>query len=541
MTIKEITALRKAGHLDEALQAAETEFEQSPNKYTCAALFWCLYDLSKQQDREDASITIERMKTLFEEYCIGDELMQKALTAADNRIIPFYREVKEAVLQAKSGTKVTEEYSAILQSFNSSELDKSLYPDFGWLIYYVLKNTPLNDAHRRKSLLNQYLKLGLPSPSLLHSLILTEAIKVEQNTPLQFRIRDFIRMWNLDNLTEEDWGQFKTEAGNILPSTVEKLIGVYAKELKTDGVQAPEEFINLINKGLEKFPQNQNMPYFKAIALISNGKKEEAIGYYKTLILKFPSKFYLWSQIAELIEDIDTKIGLLSKALNTGEDDAFLGGVRLRLAGLLIAKGLMANAKYELQRYFETYTNKGWTLKQEYWELMKQLPNVTSLENNHNLYSEFFPKAEEFIYSDLPSVIAIKVFDKILDDRNRPGKKFIQWTLRSRDGVLRLKKPLRFGLNNKSLNGSVYEVKVLNGNIVWIKPSHINPLQQDWIRKIDGNIKLRKDRNGKDYGLLDGVYIDKKILREISDGEYVKIIALKQDDGRWSAISLAKI
>ena len=78
----------------------------------------------------------------------------------------------------------------------------------------------------------------MPKPSILHSLILGEAIKVEQNTPLQFRIRDFIRIWGLENLREEDWEQYRSEEGNTLPSTVEKLIGVYTKELKTDGVES---------------------------------------------------------------------------------------------------------------------------------------------------------------------------------------------------------------------------------------------------------------------------------------------------------------
>lgn len=82
------------------------------------------------------------------------------------------------------------------------------------------------------------------------------------------------------------------------------------------------------------------MPYFKATVLISQGKKEEALDYYKNLILQYPSKFYLWNQTAELIEDYDTKIGLLCKALTCGTEDEFLGGVRLRLASLLNQKAL---------------------------------------------------------------------------------------------------------------------------------------------------------------------------------------------------------
>ena len=196
MTVKEITELRKSGQLAQALQAAESEFEQNPNKYNVGALFWCLNDLYKQQNEEEALNTIGRMKTLYEEYCEGDEFMSKALISAKRQITPHYQEIKNAVSQAKNGSKDTVElFNNIFQLYSSSHLDTSLYQDFGWLIYYTLKSTPLNDVNQRKILLHQYLKLNLPKPSILHSRILGEAIKVEQNTPLQFGIRHFMSLW----------------------------------------------------------------------------------------------------------------------------------------------------------------------------------------------------------------------------------------------------------------------------------------------------------------------------------------------------------
>lgn len=540
MTVKEITALRKSGQLQAALEAAEAEFASAINKYTIGALFWCLNDLYKRQDGDQAALSIERMRTLYEEYGDGDELMQKSLAAAQKRIIPHYGEIKDAVVKAKEGINSPEILSNLCQLYNSSNLASELCPDLGWLIYYSIKNTPIRDVNDRKILLNQYLKLNLSRPSILHSRILAEAVKIEQNTPLQFRMRDFIRLWGLEYLMEADWEQFTTEAGHKCPSLVEKLIGVYAKELKTDEVRATKEFGDLVDKALERYPLNQNMPYYKAIVLISQGDKEKAVVYYKDLILRFPSKFYLWNQIAELVEDTDTKIGLLCKALNVGAEDKFLGGIRLRLAHLLFSKGLLPNAQYELNKYREVCLSQGWSLKPEYWEISGQIVNVPTVEDNQNFYLEFCPKADKFIYDAMPSIIALKVSDKLLEDRNRPGKKFVQWILRTRDGILRLKKPAKYGLG-KSKNGSVFEVKVHNDKIVWINPSNINPLQQDWIRKMEGSVKLRSDRNGKTYAILEGAYIEEKLLKYIETGQYVKIIAVRQEDGRWTALSLAKI
>lgn len=537
MTIKEITALRKSGHLQEALEAAEIEFAQSANKYTVGALFWCLNDLYKQKSGDDATSIIERMKTLYTDYCIGDEYMQKAIASAERQSLPHYYQIKDAVENAKGGEDAVSAYQQASVWYNEGQLDKQLYSDFGWLTYYALKQTAVGDVHKRKTLLNQYLQLDLPKPSKLHSLILVEAIKVEQNTPLQFRIRDFIRIWGLDNLREEDWDQYRTEEGNTLPSTVEKLIGVYTKELKTDGVESSEDFSQLVDKALAKYHKSQNLPYFKATVLISQGKVQEALTYYKNLILRFPSKYYLWSQTAELIEDIDTKIGLLCKALTCGADDEFLGGVRLNLATLLYQKGMTENAKHELERYRETYKNKGWSLKSDFWQTYNKVNSVEKSIDNNMLYSEYAVKADEFIYTALPTVVAVKVAETQSEDRNHPGRKITTWILCTANDSIRLRKPTKFRLNKHTPNGVIFDVKLQDGRIVWIK-EHIGSLSVSWLKEISGEVLLRTDRNGKRYAIISGSYIGENLLKGINEGQIVKVLSIQQKDGRWSAISI---
>lgn len=540
MTIKEITALRKSGHLQEALEAAEKEYGGNANKYTAGALFWCLNDLVRTQNGEDAESIIERMKPLYAKYCEGDEYMQHALASITRRAQPHYQDLKDAIERAKTGSNVASDYRAMAAIYEAEELEASLFPDFGWLIYYALKQTPLSEAHTRKLMLNNYLKLDLQKPSILHSLILAEAIKVEQNTPLQFRIRDFIRMWGLENLRDEDWIQYRKDDGNTLPSTVEKLIGVYAKELKTDRVAAPEEFCRLVDKALDEYPKSQNMPYFKATVLLSLGKHDEALPYYKDLILRFPSKFYLWNQTAELVEDEDTKIGLICKALTSGTEDEFLGGVRLKLATMLIQKNLMANAKYELERYRQTYQKNGWNLKPEYWQIFTPLAAIEPAETNDSVYAEFASKAEEFIYSSLPTLLAVKVTESLTDDRNHPGRKILTWILRTGESAERLRKPTKFGLNKRTSNGAVFDVKMRDGKIVWIK-EHKDAVVLPWLKEQRGEVRLRTDRNGKKFAIVSGTYAGESLLKGICEGEEVKILAAQQKDGRWSAISLSKM
>lgn len=161
MTIKEITTLRKAGHLQEALTAAENEFANHSNNYTAGALFWCLNDVLKQQSGEDDGATIERMHALYNDFCNGDEFMQKAIATAERRRLPHYQEIKDAVENAKNGGDAITWHHKMSEWYHEGNLGEKLYPDFGWLIYYALKQTNLGETQNRKILLNQYLKLNL--------------------------------------------------------------------------------------------------------------------------------------------------------------------------------------------------------------------------------------------------------------------------------------------------------------------------------------------------------------------------------------------
>ena len=541
MTIKEITALRRAGRLDEALQAAENEFSLNANNFTAGSLFWCLNDICKQETEQETIQTLyERMNSLYEDFCSEDEYMPKSLNAIERRLDPISKELKEASMKAKNGALTDDVIQRCHALLENGDLNNNLYRDFGWLIFYNLKNTPINDSTKRKQLLHYYLELELPRPELLHSLILSEAVKVEKNTPLQFRIRDFMNLWGWDNLRPDDWTQFQTDNGNTVTSLVEKLISVYAKELKTDNVSSTDEFNNLVDEALTKFPNNQNMPLYKATVLMSLGKKDEALEYYKELILKSPSKCYLWNQASELVEEVDLKIALLCKAISVERDESFIGGCRLNLAKVLIEKNMMANAKYELDKYRDFYEIQGWGLRQEYRNTVNQIPQDTQTIDNSSLYDKYVPQAEEFIYSALPLQFAIKVEDKQVDDKKLPGRKFTQWTLKTGKGIVRLKKPTKFGLDNRIKNGSPFDIKLYDGKIVWIKSSKQITIQQDWIKKQEGIVQLRVDRNGKTYAIIEGTYIGEKLLKDVPEGQNVEITAVKQDDGRWSAISLTK-
>lgn len=330
MTVKEITKLRKEGRLAQALEFAEKEFEKHPSELTATTVFWCLYDISRSEDTfyEKRPGISERMVNLRKEFFQNDERSGKAL---DN---------------------------------------------LGWDIYRTLKDTPYNQVLKRKRLLLQYLNLNLSRPSLLHSLILSEALKLKKASPSQFRLKDFLALWGLEYLRDDDWVKFRPEKGHSPNSLVENLVGSYVKELqeekrkkafsKDEGPKGsddvPEEFDLLIDKALQTYRSNPHLPIYKAQLLALEGRREEALEHYVRLLRRWPKKFFLWTKAEALVpyRDIDLRIALLCKAIMMVRDEAFLGDIRLRLANLLYKKGLYANAKYELERYTRYYISHHW-------------------------------------------------------------------------------------------------------------------------------------------------------------------------------------
>lgn len=484
MTIKEITELRKSGKLQEATAAAEELFSNHPDKYSAGALFWCLFAAFKKQEERQAKVTVTRMKDLFTAYCADDKMLA------------------------------------------------------GWLIYATLRITRPDDVTARKTLLMNYLNLGMPRPSSLHSLILSEAIVVEKNTPLLFRIRDFVRLWGLDNLREEDWKQFKTDKGITMPSTVEKLITVYAKELRTDHVAAPEKFSALLDKAMERYPDSQNLPHDKALVLMSLGDKDGAIDYYRKLLSRYPSKGYLWAQLSELIDNPETKMGMLVKAIKSGKDE-LVGNYRLALARLFKDKGLLPNAKNEIVKFAETYQALGWHLKPEFRELDTLLTSVAPSGDNSLIYAEYEPFADDFICSALPSVVAVKVSDRLVEDKHHPGKKIVLWALKTKDARINLKKPAKYGLNSRTPDGALFSAKISEGKIVRISPLE-GPCTEPWLKEQTGTVHFRTDKNGNRYAKIDGTYVPDKLLKDTADDQTMKIISIQQNDGRWKAVGIIR-
>ncbi len=540
MSFREVNALRKSGDLEAATAMAEHDIEQYRDEWSCKALYWCLNDKAKQLEGNELSECITRMRNLL--TTIGDDdIAQSCLQRLERRLIPHMAVVRQAADSAKDPAQAHKAYKTILSIYEAGELDCSLQSDFAWVIYRALHADQSENVELRKELLSKYRELNIERSPILHSLILGEAVRVEKAWPQMFMFTEFIEWWGLDNLTEDDWEQFKTNDGNKLLSRVEKMIYLYTKEVQSiSEIQPSAQFMEVLNKAIGKWSTDDNLIRCKALLLTKQGDIDGAIEIYKRIIkLTSGQKYYLWSDLAALVSDIDLKIGLLSKALLLRVQEEFLGKVRTQLAQLLFDKRLYANALYEVQKIEETYQSNGWNVPSNVRLIAQNIPTSTQSYNNTSVYPQWAQKADEFIYTDSQSTHMVKVAHRedYIMQANGKNKKVIKWTLVDNHGESITIKPNKFNLYRADI-GTCFEVKKSDNQVIYL--SAIDAENVNWRKSFKGSLSVHTNKAGKPFGFADDCYVPGNLLKQVKDGDRVAGVAICTD-GKWRCIYIRKL
>ncbi len=540
MSFKEVNNLRKSGQLTEAIAMARTDIDNSRDHWSCSALFWCLSDLNKQTSaithRQEKEKILKEMQDLSEGITDEQGYVERAIDYAKRSLLPHGEDLKVAEEQAKDG-KALDSYRTVSAFFEAKELDESQYASFGWIIYRALHQNTQMPTIERKRMLNHYLQLQLPTPSTLHSCILSEAMSTEKINPNEFMFTKFIELWDLHNLRDDDWKTGTTIDGNRYPSLVERMITLYVREIQAVTSILPTPlFMETVDKAIQKYPENENIMRNKAIACIRLNKQQEAIDLYKSIVLKAPAKFYLWSELTELVENPKLKISLLCKALKVKVSDEFLGKTHTELANQLIQTNQNSWALAELNHYKAIYEKSGWKLSSQYYNLLQMIPEGTMAQNQN--YSTHFAEANAFIYSQLPSCTLIKLSDHtetIKKPAHKP-QKVQRWILIGKDGQTHPIKPRQFSLSNLP-NGQCFEAKISDNRIRFLKPIDIP--EEDWIKRVSDNLRIKSNAQGKHFGFVDNCYVHAKLIQDFTDGERINATAFKRND-KWQVIALHK-
>lgn len=228
VSIKEVTALRKDGKLDDALKLAEKQLVDSRNEWTCMSLFWVLRDFIEKvympaNDFENMRNTLSRMEELLpimkDENGAGLKTYQKLLKLG----IPFYQQMKDANNQSKTDPIGAYERIVDYVGCAGEKIEESLHEEYGWILYRYLSEK-LKENHTSEEirrLLSDYMRLKNKRPSLLHSQILNLALRFSKDAS-DFNFLRFLEMWGVQNLQTEDFAEQKYN-GEVYPPFVKRI------------------------------------------------------------------------------------------------------------------------------------------------------------------------------------------------------------------------------------------------------------------------------------------------------------------------------
>lgn len=539
MAYQDIKDLLDRHEYHEALELARNEYTANAGLWEARNLFRCLYYNAKAaanaNNPDSASEFLEQMTLLYNEHDLNDDINNGMLERAKRFSNPTGVLVQQAYAQAKAGNG-EDTYTTVSAIYNDGRLPDDQKSAYGWIIYYSLKQQSDNDVERlvveRKHRLMRYIELGLPSPALLHSLILSEAVRIEKTTPLKFVIHNFFELWGGSaKLRPEDWKQFKGEHGT-LPSLVEKLITVYVKEVMTDGRDPSEDFVALIDKALDTFDNNQNLPRQRAQIYLHFHQKDKAVDLYRKLLKRNASRFFLWNELAELADDPDRRLALTCMAIYQKPKEDFIGKVRMSLAAQLCDRGEYALAAGQLARVRQCYERQGWHIPPALKQIADRIPAGTAEADGRDFVRTHADEANIYLYDNAACVTLVKSGETTDKKDNRKRL----WLATDADGNSYIIDPHRLHLPARTPGATAIEAVIAGKKVLKASISDAIP---PFVRKFSGTVKRRVGATGKAYTFIDKAYVGQHLLTpDIPDGSEISVLAIPGKEGKWTALRI---
>ncbi len=502
MSFKEIKELRQAGKLDEALQMAIQALETEPeNIWNKRAAAWVYYDYLKKNAQPES----------FEAF-------------------------KENLIKIKD-LQLPEDEKMVF--------DKCAW-QIGSLVFTLQKTEPV-DYGKINELFEIIKDFHFTKPSEAYSFIYKAFHKGYQYWSNYLTFADW---WNFDNLRSED--HLKEEFnGKKMMSIAEQAYIAYCKKLLEGESLDPfgkqrvinkekiKSFLPKLDSFIEKYPDYQYPPYFKAKLLLASGSDENVLSTFLPFAKQKRNDFWVWELMAVIFsEDKDIQFACYCKALSLKTPEEFLVKLRKTFAEMLIEKKMYNEAKTEIQKVIATREKHEWKLPNQImqWTEQEWYKSSIAKKDNQDLYSSHIKQAEEILFQDIPEeIIAVEFVNE-----NKSMLYFV-------------KDKRKFGFFNYSGNltkpqiGDLLKVR-FNGDghdrfykILSAKKADSN-VESDAIKDFEGTIKVISPQN---FGFIENIFVEPKIIEEskLADGQHVKGRAIlsfnkKKNEWGWKAIEI---
>lgn len=373
-------------------------------------------------------------------------------------------------------------YNQLSPHHDEGLIDPRSHYAFGWIIYYALHQSHDRDIDRRKHMLARYLKLQTPRPHKLHSMILTEAVRLykdavnaafDKTAPDRlptFSINAFTGLWNLAYLRPGDHAR-KEYMDKELSSTVDKLLTCLVDECERKHTLPADDVTALLDAAIGQAPDAFNLLSQRATLHIIAGERQAAAELLQRALLSAPGKFFLWSKLAMVYdapEELNLHVALLCKALRAPGQEQFKGRIRCALAEAFASRGLWGEALWEINHVKQVYQANNWHLPHAAQRILSRIPADTVATNPQEIYRKVEHLVDDELYRALPRALMTKDYHKN-PDTSKPskfGRPRAAWRLTDNAGQKLWIHPEKFGINPDLPIGTRVMVSTHNGKPV---------------------------------------------------------------------------
>ncbi len=417
MNSSEVTRLRKAGQLDEAHELAlRLMAEQPDDVWNRRAFSWVLYALMKRELDNNNLPTAQAHFAAFEALGMPTEETMLHENFGHYRL-RFHKKAQQAdaCAQQKDYAKALDILWGIFRQDETLAALPDLQYKIAWEIWHNLRTLPpdTGPALRRLNELTQmYRQLqSIKKPDLVHSVILSELLRLPQLVRSNFDLLDWFRFWIIpDHFAEKDWLPYVTQ-DKQLPSNAEKACNAWSKVLVENAGRMPEQELEDAIQRLETVaqahPEFTWLPYYIGkIRLSGAGDHAAARQWLLPFVRIKHTEFWAWDLLAEawIGESDDKAMACLCKALSCRTEPQFLVKVRLRLIQFLVKQQDYDHAKFEIETLIQLKESRKEQLPGDLIRL-PLAPWYAAAANpgpqaQTAWYRSFLPLAESLVFAD---------------------------------------------------------------------------------------------------------------------------------------------
>ena len=492
-TIKEITALCKAGNVEDAYVMALADWQATPDDvWAQREVGWTLYYLLKPDiDRHDARAFNEHLYTYAQLSLLADDDM-----------------IQESIL---------------------------------WRITEYVRGLQKNDVQSLDGLFSTIQSLKF-KPSRPYSFLLKLVLQFEGWK----RLADFLEWWQLDHFMPEDYQPFQSENGKRLMALAERGYVAMARELvKGADKEKMRAFIPKMETLMDEYPDMLYPGYFCGKMLITLGTTpDEALQKVIPFAKKKVSEFWVWQLLAEIFADNDKErqMACLLRASHCRTQEAFLGKLRIRLADNYIHQGDYNRARHHIDIVARTYLSHGWRLPFEVQCWVRE-PWIQQAKADASDPIDWQGITDVLLFADAKEAIAVVTYVDpqkhraviVYGEKKSSMERYDRWKVKVNVGTL-LK--IRYTDNH----GKV--AHIVGAETVGVEAIADLP----YCKKVSGMVL---QRDGQAFAFLktfnDKLFIAPPVVAKhhLSNGQRIEALAVldynkKRDSWGWNCVSVVK-